>query len=254
MEVSAYRNPLLAQGLGELVNTFIGNPQQMAQSELMASQARLNNQTGHYRDEMNRTGLEGELANMMIHALTAGPDYSRYAPSIGTAVTQINDGTFGRKSSGSGGGGAGKPIKLNSTDRNAIAKMLKQQGIEGQGAIVAMEAIEGELLAGNHGTLSGAVGSVLNRFETGERVTDQNYAFEAEDGEGDGFLTNLADMFRGPSTEPTYNVSPLAPETTMSDAETTQALNQAREAVSRGADPAAVAERLKSMGIDPGRL
>lgn len=253
MEISAYRNPLISQGLGELVNSFIGNPAQMGQAELMASQARLNNQTGFYRDEMNASGLEGELADMMIHALTAGPDYSRYAPSIGTAVTQINDGTFGKRIGSGSGGGAGKPIKLNSTDRNAIAKMLKSQGIEGAGAMVAMSAIEKELIDGNHGTLSGAVESVIGRFETGENVIDQNYAFEAEDGGGDGILTNLADMFRGPTTEPTYTVSPLqsgAPD----EAASTQALNEAREAISRGADPAAVAERLKSMGVDPGRL
>jgi hypothetical protein len=86
MQGSLYNNPLFAQSLGTLVESFIGNPASEAQTQLMSSEALLNNQTAQYRDAIGETGLQGDLASMMIRALQAGPDYSRYAPGIGEAA------------------------------------------------------------------------------------------------------------------------------------------------------------------------
>jgi hypothetical protein len=86
MQGSLYNNPMFAQSLAGLVGQFIGDPNAAAQRELYASEALLNNQTAQYRDAIGDTGLQGDLASMMIRALQAGPDYSDNAPTIGAAA------------------------------------------------------------------------------------------------------------------------------------------------------------------------
>lgn len=96
MQASLYNNPMFASGLGQLVQSFIGNPEAEAKSQLAASEALLNNQTAQYREAIGDTGLSGDLAAMMIRALQAGPDYSRYAPGIGDATIRMGALGFGR--------------------------------------------------------------------------------------------------------------------------------------------------------------
>ncbi len=98
MQGSLYANPMFAQSLAGLVGQFIGDPTAAAQRELMASEALLNNQTAQYRDAIGQTGLEGDLASMMIRALQAGPDYSNNAPEIGQAAMGFE--AYGRGSLG----------------------------------------------------------------------------------------------------------------------------------------------------------
>jgi hypothetical protein len=95
MQNSPYNNPMLAQGLSSLVQSFIGNPQAEAQSLEAASRALLNNQTAQFRDAIGDTGLSGDLASMMIRALQAGPDYSENAPDIGMATARMGAMGFG---------------------------------------------------------------------------------------------------------------------------------------------------------------
>lgn len=95
MQSSVYNNPAFAQGLSGLVNSFIGDPVKTAQAEVYASEALLNRQTAQYREAMD-VGLDGDIASMMIRALQAGPDYSRYAPSIGQAWYDATSGRMAR--------------------------------------------------------------------------------------------------------------------------------------------------------------
>jgi hypothetical protein len=99
MQGSLYNNPMFAQSLAGLVGSFIGNPAEAAQRELFASEALLNNQTAQYRDAIGDTGLQGDLASMMIRALQAGPEYSGNAPEIGMAAmgfNQMGQGSLGQ--------------------------------------------------------------------------------------------------------------------------------------------------------------
>ncbi len=98
MQGSLYANPMFAQSLAGLVGAFIGDPNAAAQRELYASEALLNNQTAQYRDAIGETGLQGDLASMMIRALQAGPDYSDNAPMIGQAAMGFEQ--YGRGSLG----------------------------------------------------------------------------------------------------------------------------------------------------------
>jgi hypothetical protein len=157
MQSSPYNNPLFAQGLGGLVASFIGDPSKIAQNELLASEALLNNQTAHYRDAIGDTGLSGDLAAMMIRSLQAGPDYSQYAPGIGDAALRMGAMGFGgpeltptgsiadmimraAAGDGRGRGGAGAvvpdgvtPINLTATEKQMIDRRLRAavEGIEG---------------------------------------------------------------------------------------------------------------------------
>lgn len=106
MRASPYNNPLFAEGLAGLVKSFIGNPVQTAQAELMAAQAKNENMTADYRQMMD-VGLQGDLSAMMIRALQAGPEYSGNAPKISAAVNQNNAGILGMPAGGSRGGGGG---------------------------------------------------------------------------------------------------------------------------------------------------
>ena len=115
MQSSPYNNPLFAQGLSGLVQSFIGNPKAEAQNQLYASEALLNNQTAQYREAMD-VGLKangGDLGSMMIRALQAGPQYSGNAPKISNAVTDFYNGNLGTRRGGGGGGGSTKPGKLS---------------------------------------------------------------------------------------------------------------------------------------------
>lgn len=93
--MALYNNPAFAQGLAGLVGSFIGNPDAEAKSLLAASEAKLNNQTAQFRDAIGETGMSGDLAGMMIRALQAGPDYSRYAPGIGDKAVDFLRAGFG---------------------------------------------------------------------------------------------------------------------------------------------------------------
>lgn len=95
MQASLYNNPMFAQGLAGLVQSFIGDPGQEAQNQLLASEALLNNQTAQYREAIGDTGLNGDMASMMIRALQAGPDYARVAPGIGQAAIGFQQAGYG---------------------------------------------------------------------------------------------------------------------------------------------------------------
>lgn len=95
MQSSAYNNPLFAQGLAQLVQDFIGDPNATAQNEEAASRALLNNQTAQYREAIGETGAGGDLATMMIRALQAGPEYSGNAPRIGQAAIGMGQQGYG---------------------------------------------------------------------------------------------------------------------------------------------------------------
>lgn len=96
MQSSPFNNPMFAQGLAGLVQNFIGNPGQTAQAEEAASRALLNNQTAQFRDAMGDSGLNGDMAAMMIRALQAGPQYSQMAPTIGNAAVGFNMQGYGQ--------------------------------------------------------------------------------------------------------------------------------------------------------------
>lgn len=282
MQSSAYNNPLFANGLARLVQSFIGNPAQQGQAELAASQALLNNQTAQYREAIGDTGLSGDLASMMIRALQAGPDYSRYAPTLGREALSMGAMGFGPPQltpagglasafvgSGRrrGGGGGGAPAQaapagyvwndLPVTGRNAALSALRRAMKDGLIPDGMTEAQAAALLAQNPGGWANEQEALLaltnpDNFErdmtevvTNPPGTMLSRLFGLDDGVPDATeMQPTGDWrFRGAATA-------AAPEVGHEG----QVLNQAREAIRNGKDPAAVAQRLVEMGIDPNRL
>lgn len=151
MQAQPYNNPLLAQGLGKLVSSFIGTPEGAGRAELLAAQALNENLTAQYRQAMD-VGLQDantNLGRMMIRALQAGNQYSGNAPKISAAIRGDNAGTLGatgrvgRPSSGGGGGGGAVPgldpnsvieqarnAIRNGADPDKVALRLKRYGID----------------------------------------------------------------------------------------------------------------------------
>lgn len=249
MRASPYNNPLFADGLANLVKGYIGNPLETAQAELYAAKALNENLTAGYRQNMD-VGLEGDLSAMMIRALQAGPDYSRYAPSIATAVNRNNSGTLGALLGGGGGGRRGGSSKsgdfdgLSTSLRTTLRQFAKDNELtpETQGEI--MNFMIGGLSDGTFKTEDEAWSSALSNMEFEETVTNKpgtmlTRLFGLDDGVPD-------EVVRGPVT------GIRAPEGVAPDS--VDILNKAREAIAAGADPAAVKQRLVDMGIDPGQL
>jgi hypothetical protein len=277
MQSSAYNNPMFAQGLGGLVQSFIGNPAATGQAEESASRALLNNQTAQFRDAIGDTGMSGDLASMMVRALQAGPEYSGNAPKIGNAAVQMGamgfgspeltpdsriaslimqgmSGGGGRRSGGSGGsGGSGAaPAKLTQAAQNRVARMVKDSGYEGVDAAQITAAILEKYQGGGSPTLDQAASDIL----PGVNFQD----FEVDDPNNPAG-TALSRLFKDPGGFDTMTERRLvipgvegigggaAPSS-----EQTNILNQAREAISRGADQAKVIERLSGLGVDTSQL
>jgi hypothetical protein len=285
MQNSPYNNPMLAQGLSSLVQSFIGNPQAEAQSQEAASRALLNNQTAQFRDAIGETGLSGDLAAMMIRSLQAGPDYARVAPGIGDNAVRFGAMGFGRpeltpqgglasmimgamapRSGGgggrsSGGGGsqtAAKPMRaMTASDVTNMRSLAKQLDLPPEAVFGAVQ--EG-LASGEFSSVGEAIMDVVSRVGEvpGEPVvtnpggTMLSRAFSGVTGIGGDPSTWEPDAVTVPTTRGIVPRQPAAPAGQNADA--VSALNQAREAIARGADPKAVAARLAELGIDPGGL
>lgn len=164
MTNSPYNNPMLAQGLSSLVQSFIGNPQAEAQSLEAASRARLNSQTAQFRDAIGDTGLSGDLASMMIRALQAGPEYSGNAPEIGNATIRMGAMGFGgpqhtpspaivdlilggaRRGGGGGGGGGGGSAPSATTPRPMVASDLTNMRTLAEQSGIAPEVFSAAVL------------------------------------------------------------------------------------------------------------
>lgn len=256
---------MLAQGLGNLVRSFIGNPETEARNQVLASEALLNNQTAQYRDAIGDTGLSGDLAGMMIRSLQAGPQYARVAPGIGNAAIGFGARGFGREeltptgeiasmilSAGrrSGGGRSGGPtrggdVEVTQGALNRIARMVRDAGYEGADAAMVSSGIVDAYANGEFATLDQAAASVLPNVRREEvQVGEIPNEFFGENG-----TWNPLNMFRGPS--PIMEERVVLPSAGNNE---TRVINEAREAISRGADPDAVRARLVEMGIDPGSL
>jgi hypothetical protein len=271
MQNSPYNNPMLAQGLSSLVQSFIGNPQAEAQSQEAASRALLNNQTAQFRDAIGETGLSGDLAAMMIRSLQAGPDYARVAPGIGDNAVRFGAMGFGRpeltpqgglaniimgamqpRSGGGGGGGggssgggggasAGKPMRaMTASDVTNMRSLAKQLELPPEAVFGAVQ--EG-LASGQFSSVGEAIMDVVSRVGEvpGEPVTTPGW-----------FGTSFGEKTVTPMTRGIVPRQSAAPAGQNADA--VSALNQAREAIAKGADPEAVAARLAELGIDPGGL
>lgn len=172
MQSSPYNNPLFAQGLSGLVQSFIGNPKAEAQNQLYASEALLNNQTAQYREAMD-VGLRqngGDLGSMMIRALQAGPQYSGNAPKISNAVTDFYNGNLGTRRGGGGGGGSTKPGKLSA---GAISDLIASLP-EGTPPAVQMSIVSEaqKRMPQFDGDPYAAMANVLENLERAEVVTN----------------------------------------------------------------------------------
>jgi len=280
MQNSPYNNPMLAQGLSSLVQSFIGNPQAEGQAQEAASRALLNNQTAQFRDAIGETGLGGDLAAMMIRSLQAGPDYARVAPGIGDNALRFGAMGFGRpeltpqgglasmimgamapRSGGGGGGGAasgGKPMRaMTASDVTNMRSLAKQLDLPPEAVFGAVQ--EG-LASGEFSSVGEAIMDVVSRVGEvpGEPVvtnpggTMLSRAFSGLTGIGGDPSTWEPDAVKVPTSRGIVPRQSSAPAGQNADA--VSALNQAREAIARGADPKAVAARLAEMGIDPGGL
>lgn len=294
MQSSPYNNPMFAQGLAGLIQGFIGNPDATAKNEVLASEALLNNQTAQYREAIGDTGLNGDLASMMIRALQAGPGYSGNAPKIGDAAIRMGAMGYGSpaltpsgpiagmimqamagggRGRGGGGrsGGVAAPVaaggrgydwnNLTATGRNAALSALRRAANAGQIPAGMTEAQAAALLAQNPGGWANEQEALLaltnpENFERGmvEVVTNPPGTMLSR-------LFGLAgDVPDATEMQPVgdwrfKNPSAVSSvDGAASGLETAQILNQAREALSAGKDPNAVKARLIEMGIDPANL
>lgn len=274
MQSSAYNNPLFAQGLAQLVQGFIGNPQQTAQNEEAASRALLNNQTAQYREAIGDTGLNGDLASMMIRALQAGPEYSGNAPKIGDSAIKMGALGFGSPAltpdgdiagmirsammpsrgrsgggGGSSGGGAGTtaPKKLTDGSLSRLARMVRDGGYEGPEGARVQSAIIDAYQGGGFATLDQAAASILPSVGYEDVVVGQD--------PNDSWY-NPMDWIRGPSdiTEKQLKIPSAAPAAPAGGADEITVLNGAREAIASGKDEAAVRARVAEMGFDPSKI
>lgn len=272
MQSSPYNNPMLAQGLSGLVESFIGNPSAEAQAQEAASRALLNNQTAQFRDAIGETGLSGDLASMMVRSLQAGPDYSRHAPTIGDATIRMGALGFGgpqhtpsgdmagmimsamqpsrggRSSGGSGGSTAASftPKPMTASDVNNMRSLAGSLGLPPE---EVFGAVQERLNSGQFRSAGEAIADAMASVGDipGEPVVEQP-----------GLIGRLLGREPTTTTPTERGIAPLASPTGTpapeQSADPVAVLNEAREAISRGADPKAVAERLAQMGIDPGDL
>ena len=250
MQSSPYNNPLFAQGLSGLVQSFIGNPKAEAQNQLYASEALLNNQTAQYREAMD-VGLKangGDLGSMMIRALQAGPQYSGNAPKISNAVTDFYNGNLGTRR---GGGGSAKTPKLRAGAISDLLAALPDGTPPEVGMRIVSEAqkrmpqFDGDPYASMASVLENLDREVVSTNEAGT-VVSRMLGLVPE-----GSPPDSVEYGKVKGVKPLPSATPEAIKDPQA---ATQAINQAREAISRGADPKAVAARLVSMGIDPGAL
>lgn len=269
--MALYNNPAFAQGLAGLVGSFIGNPDAEAKSLLAASEAKLNNQTAQFRDAIGETGMSGDLAGMMIRALQAGPDYSRYAPGIGDKAVDFLRAGFGtpgmmppmapqslprigvpagRGGTGAGTGGAGRTggvdlSKVTQSELSRISRMVRDAGFEGAAAAEVEAYILDQASNGNYTSLTGAAGDLLPGIRMGDVPTgevDQNDSWAPWD------------WFKGP--EPVTRPGVVFPERSAApNQDEAGVLNKAREALRLAPDQeAAIRRELERLGIDPSKL
>ena len=244
MSSDIYNNPMFAGGLGDLIKGMIGNPQASAQSELLASQALLNNQTAQYRDAIGETGLAGDLASMMIRSLQAGPDYSRYAPGIGDAWLEFS-GKAPRPSQAVKITGKATPKnsgELSSGGRSLIERQLRAMGITGAPAMAVLADIDADIRAGT--PENAAITYGLQNLDREEIVTNPaGTVLSRMLGKDDGIpdAVELGD--------------PTGVKPRLQGAAREQALNEARLKLKNRPDARAEIERiLIQNGIDPSEL
>ena len=96
MRASLYNNPYFATGLSDILDGFLGggDPAKIAQAEMLAARAGLDNQTADFRNQIGEAGDAGDLGTMLIRALQAGNDFSSNAPEIASAYASIPDSGF----------------------------------------------------------------------------------------------------------------------------------------------------------------
>lgn len=243
MRASPYNNPLFADGLATLVDSYVGNPQSVAQAELMAARALNERLTAQYRQGMD-VGLQANgqnLSDMMVRALQAGSEYSGNAPKISAAINQNDAGMLGAlirsaSSGGRTGGGGGKSgaDPVNPLDAKRIAEFIPEEYV---GTTAANEALRDALAQPDPTT---AILEAVTGLSTTEATPDTNW---------------LPWVDNSKPAEYTYT-SPFAtaaPAQPVGQPEV-QLLNEAREAIKMGADAAAVRKRLAEMGVDASQL
>lgn len=228
MKAQLYNNPLIAQGLAELVNSFIGDPMKEAQSKQMMESARL---TGLRADQ-----LEQELAGVVASGIRGTSPTGRG----GAGTTAAPDATPEMRSLDG----------LTQTGINRARGWIEDAGYEGQDALTILNSALEDYTTGS-ATLDQIVLDVLNR--TGKEE------YEVEPGEKRSFLG--MDWLR-PDKDPVMGervvVAPRTPAVGQPSGQPSgdvQAIiAEAQAAIAAGADPAAVAARLKEMGVDIGGM
>ena len=176
-----------------------------------------------------------------------------------------------------GVGADGQPNSRSLTEaaRDRVARMVRDAGWEGANAARVGGAIIEAWSGGDYGTLDEAAAAIL----PGTEMRDVQVGTNPNEFFGPNGTWNPLNMFRGPSPimeEQLYipglgdvvsppsaapeagpAAAPAAPEAvegTGVDANTEAVLQEARDAIARGADAEAVRARLTELGIDPGAL
>lgn len=283
-QTTLYNNPYFASGLGQLVQSFIGDPARAAQAEYYASEAGLNNDTRQYRADIGTHGTANDLGSMLVSALQAGREYSSEAPEITKAILNTphaaggladmlaaagpamggavgggwaRGGGGGRRGGGGGGGGAapGKFKPLSAGGRTLLLRSLGD-GVDPSTAMGIVAQTEGLMRDQGMGE-NDAINYALGNLDRGpDEVTNPG---------GTG-LSRLVAEYTGlggdPSTwapdeatpGPVTGIKPPGAAEPAGQPDTADVIEQARQAIAAGRDRAAVIARLKQMGIDPAGL
>ncbi len=205
MRHSYYNNPMLSQGLGDLVKQFIGNPGQTAQNELFAAQAKNENMTAQFREAMG-VGITPDttpLGEMIVRALQAGNDQSS---NVVRGAAAIRDDQFGRlslRTPRGGGGGSSRTNAVTEGEKNRLRMAIKANpNIDPADGQAVLSAILEAHMNGPAGVpLDITAGQMLPQYGYSSVVTEPREGKLSEISGLGSLFTEVLDKFRGPLTE-----------------------------------------------------
>jgi hypothetical protein len=240
MRASVFNNPMLGAGLSELVRAYVGDPEKELRQQGMI----LDNQMAQIKlDQARNMGLGGMVARSM-----------------------------GGGSGGGGNAGGGTPPdlperKLTESEKTRASRYVRDAGYEGADAASIQTAILDAFMGDPALTsLDDAASQILPGVTRTQDVVDPNEFIGTDrswwdllGSNGSWNFDGLGDMFRGPVMGPERLVIPsITPPPAVGQPvaipDAALRLDQARDAIRRGANPEAVKAELLKMGIDPSGL
>lgn len=216
-----------------------------------------------------------QLGTRMAADLMLGAGDSFSSTEMGFNRAEAGRNSRAASGGGTGAGGSPDPRTLTQSAQDRVSRMVRDAGWQGADAARVGSAIIDAWAGGDYDTLDQAAAAIL----PGVEMRDVQVGTNPNEFFGPNGTWNPLNMFRGPSPimeEQLYipglgdvvsppsgapaagpAAAPAAPEAvegTGGDANAEAVLQEARDAIARGADAAAVRARLTELGIDPGAL